>query len=48
MKLVCMQMEKLYERYGEGIIRAYVVAFQNEIIPLCFPKVFSEGCVKIL
>ena len=50
MKLVCMQMEKtiLHERYGEGIIRAYVVAFQNEIIPLCFPKVFSEGCVKIL
>lgn len=38
----------LHERYGEGIIRAYVVAFQNEIIPLCFPKVFSEGCVKIL
>lgn len=34
--------------YGEGIIRAYVVAFQNEITPLCFPKAFSEGCVKIL
>ena len=38
----------LHERYGEGIIRAYVVAFQNEIMPLCFPKVFNEGCVKIL
>ena len=38
-----LELEKLAnERYGEGIIRAYVVAFQNEIIPLCFPKVFSE------
>ena len=38
----------LHERYGEGVIRAYVVAFQNEIMSLCFPKVFSDGCVKIL
>ena len=38
----------LHERYGEGVIRAYVVAFQNEIMSLCFPKVFSDGCAKIL
>ena len=38
----------LHERFGEGTIRAYVVAFQNEIISLSYPKVFSDGCVKIL
>ena len=38
----------LHERYGEGVIRAYVVAFQNEIMPLSFPKGFSDGCVRIL
>ena len=38
----------LHERFGEGTIRAYVVAFQNVIISLSYPKVFSDGCVKIL
>lgn len=38
----------LHERYCKGVINAYVVAFQNEIMSLSFPQAFSDGCVKIL
>ena len=38
----------LHERFGEGEICSYVVAFKNSIISLSYPKAFSDANIKIL
>ena len=41
-------MKILHERLGEGEICSYVVAFKNSIMPLSYPKAFSDANIKIL
>ena len=38
----------LHERFGEGEIYSYVVAFKNCIIPLSYPKAFNDENISIL
>lgn len=38
----------LHERFGEGEIRSYVVAFKNFIIPLSYPQIFNDANISIL
>ena len=38
----------LHERFGEGEICSYVVAFKNSIISLSYPKAFNDANVTVL
>lgn len=37
-----------HERFGEGIIFAYVIAFRNEIISLSYPEKFEKNRIVII
>ena len=38
----------LHERFGEGEICSYIVAFKNSIISLSYPKAFNDANVTVL
>lgn len=37
----------LHDRFGEGIVYAYIVVFKNHMMPLTYPTAFEDGCLVL-
>lgn len=37
----------LHDRFGEGIVYAYIVVFKNHMMPLAYPTAFEDSCMVL-
>lgn len=37
----------LHDRFGEGTVFAYIVAFKNHMMPLTYPATFTNECLVV-